>query len=803
MEIVLEAVYKSIKPSITLAGEHIEPVFNFLLTNRYVVPSYLLCVFGKRLYSINKAMPTSLVKGVGVDQVEQFATLLEKNETMNTTLEVLHFICGNNYPMLKRLAHPRLIKAVIAASQTITVFRLATVTTNMYRADPDTKEQAIEHLFSVILTSNEESIMFIISALLPHLESVDDLPTQEFMEYCMIGGFPIQILVAEVLSKFLISQYNNRNLSMLYFNTPKLAGLFLRLIWCEQKNECSLIKMAAVIMFNHVGQEVIDNTNLLDDNEKMAVYGLLKEGCWTNQLSKSINKILVNKELFVQDLTANTLIWFGCGMACGWRQGLSIKYIVSMGLAYSAAEITRSIVKYSIDERRKSNINHLTTVLLAAIGVPHVYMYISMLKISPIPVLLLHLVLKSIKPSITLAGEHIEPVINFLLNNRYVVPSLLLGVFGKKLYNINKQWPDTLVPRNMGIETIIHEYSSALRDFFTIDQAGEILYDIARTNHAMCKVLADHRIVLGLINLSKLNNKKVITRKIRDKLPLDRVFMLSFEEATNNIYTISALLPHFESIDEIPIQELIDYCRAGGFPIEILVTEMLAKFLISEYDNHDLYGQKNEFHEFAVIRQAAIIMFGHVGQESIDNSVYLDDFEKSVANILLEVEPGQLSKFIDNILVNNEMLVQNITANGLIWFGCGLVCGWRQLGGGGGGPSIKYIVGMGIGYAAAEMTRQLVQYQIDKQQKSNTYYSTAVLLAAMSVPPVYMYISMLKVSPIPVLLLHLGRYLYNTNYINLKPTKKMMLHVQNQYLMEEYRQRIDGVISSFCQKLLH
>ncbi|EGG19675.1 hypothetical protein DFA_00253 [Cavenderia fasciculata] len=364
--------------------------------NRYVVPSYLLCVFGYRLYKINKSMlvPRDID---GESQVEQFATLLENNDTMKSTLQALYYICGNNDPMCKRLAHPRLVKALIDASRLVTLCRFTTVTTNIYSTNPKTRDKAIEQLFYDILTSDEKYNMFTISSLLPYLE-IDDIPMDELMGYCELG-FPIQILVAELLSKYLVSEYNNRRLSILYFNTPLLASMFLGLIWFEQKNECSVIKKAAVIMFNHVGKELIDNTDLLDDNEKMAAYSLLKEGWWTNnQLSKSINKILVKNELFVQDLTANTLIWFGCGMVCGWRQlggggggAGSIKYIVGMGLGYAAAEITRSIVKYSIDERRKSNVNHLTTVLLAAISVPSSYMYISMLKISPIPVLLLHL----------------------------------------------------------------------------------------------------------------------------------------------------------------------------------------------------------------------------------------------------------------------------------------------------------------------------------------------------------------------------------------------------------------------------
>ncbi|EGG19676.1 hypothetical protein DFA_00254 [Cavenderia fasciculata] len=100
---------------------------------------------------------------------------------------------------------------------------------------------------------------------------IDDIPMDELVGYCLVGGFPIQILVAELLAKYLVSEYDNQSLSMLYFNTPRVAALFLRLIWFEQKNECSVIRQAAIIMFNHVGKQVIDNTDLLDDNEKLAV----------------------------------------------------------------------------------------------------------------------------------------------------------------------------------------------------------------------------------------------------------------------------------------------------------------------------------------------------------------------------------------------------------------------------------------------------------------------------------------------------------------------------------------------------
>ncbi|EGG19677.1 hypothetical protein DFA_00255 [Cavenderia fasciculata] len=127
-----------------------------------------------------------------------------------------------------------------------------------------------------------------------------------------------------------------------------------------------------------------------------------------------------------------------------------------------------------------------------------------------------------------------------------------------------------------------------------------------------------------------------------------------------------------------------------------------------------------------------------------------------------------------------------------------MACGWRQHGG---GSSIKYIVGMGLAYSVVEMTRVIVNHSIDERRKSNVNHLTIALLAAIGVPHVYMYISMLKVSPIPILLLHLGRYLYTTWHDG-KQTKKLQTYLQNRVMMVHYKQKTLNISSELFKAYL-
>ncbi|EGG19678.1 hypothetical protein DFA_00256 [Cavenderia fasciculata] len=332
---------------------------------------------------------------------------------------------------------------------------------------------------------------------------------------------------------------------------------------------------------------------------------------------------------------------------------------------------------------------------------------------------------------------------------------------------------------------------------------NNMLY-LVQNNHAMCKVLANRKIVMDLIETSKLITKISFAKVTRDKTNLGIAFIraMCVEEA-RVINIISALLPHFESIHDIPIQELVGYSKIGGFPIEILVAEMLAKYLVSDFNNHALSilyfksGVGNLLIKLAcqqkkilVIQTASLLMFEQIGKEFIDNTDLLNDNEKKVANIMFRHKYDSLVKLIIKKGLNNKDLFESMFVNGLILFGCGAISGWRQ------GLSIPHIYDMGMLYYGVEMARQLFKYQIKERLKSRVCYPTIILSAAMSVPYAYLGTTMLKISPIPVILLQIGRSLYS-NYISLKQVKKAIHQLHNQDMVVQYHQRIQYVGSLF------
>ncbi|EGG22001.1 hypothetical protein DFA_01890 [Cavenderia fasciculata] len=374
----------NINESIQLANYHHTCYGNLERVGKLVLDDTTTTTATSRLRYSKTRWPRVLVLDTDtlVVFIKVYCSSLKNIDTMDQYIRQLHIIINNNLPVSRCVSRPEMFKSLISASKANTIIKFA---------GRDLDDESILQLFYSILTTDEIGCIYIISSFLPYLNSINDLPIDELIDYCNFGGYPVEILVAEMFAKHIISRYDDRQLSEHYFNSVGVVNLFLKLIRYEQNNnEFSIIKKGAIIMFQHIGLESIDNADFLDKDEKKIANSLLKKH--KSRLSKYIDNILINKDLPVRNIVSSGLVMFGCGMACGWRQGGGTsKHIISMGLLYSVAEMTRQFVSYHIDQRPMASDDHLKVILDASIGLPLTYMYINMLKISPIAIIPYHI----------------------------------------------------------------------------------------------------------------------------------------------------------------------------------------------------------------------------------------------------------------------------------------------------------------------------------------------------------------------------------------------------------------------------
>ncbi|EGG19680.1 hypothetical protein DFA_00258 [Cavenderia fasciculata] len=334
-------------------------ITEFYNLNRRMVRLLLLC-FGieyliKHRYF--KALRDEVSK---IDIADTLTGQLLGAEEGNTTRQILTHIydlANNSSLVCQRLARSQLfINQLIETLHTITQERYQAIK----RSGPSNQYQIDINFYPFMMNDCERRIMKIFSLVLPHCEFIKDIPIDLILEYADEYGLPTEIRIGKHLAHSIVSNYNNRDLAVYYFQ-HRVSSLFLKLLRNKVRNEFEVIEKAAIIMFGHVGHSQIDESNMiLDKLEKEQAHLLLStvSGSYINKIgnivSRPIDKFIVDHGILLKQLVFRNMVSLSYGLTYGWINkgvgdgGIGDRSILSMGLMFAAAESVRVILQYQV-----------------------------------------------------------------------------------------------------------------------------------------------------------------------------------------------------------------------------------------------------------------------------------------------------------------------------------------------------------------------------------------------------------------------------------------------------------------------
>ncbi|EGG19686.1 hypothetical protein DFA_00264 [Cavenderia fasciculata] len=302
----------------------------YIFGNQYVIPATLTlaCVAFR---FVDSSEMLSIVNDEEMEEEEENNNIIQdlfENYPFNigyviSRIEYLVYVTNNSYTVCRRLATPESIRLLVQIAYRQNRARVECL-------EMATNHQRDFHFITLFSSLVESPIIVLVSNLIRHFSRVQDIPFYELIRYANWCGFPIKIMVGNMLAKYLIEHNNTYQVAYTY-TTHKVLGLFKELLEHEVANEFADIRRASLLVVHHL-------PTLKDTEEDMIP--VLRGQTAPSFMSNLYYKLNTGTDIIPDIWFSSLPVFFGTTMA--WKKsGGSIKYTACVGLAIATFEYTR------------------------------------------------------------------------------------------------------------------------------------------------------------------------------------------------------------------------------------------------------------------------------------------------------------------------------------------------------------------------------------------------------------------------------------------------------------------------------
>ncbi|EGG19670.1 hypothetical protein DFA_00248 [Cavenderia fasciculata] len=227
-------------------------------------------------------------------------------------------------------------------------------------------ETQIDTVFIRLLYSDltSSAAMSLLNNLLYHFDKIEDIPFEDMMYLVREGGFPMEVMVGNVLANFILSR-NSINVIRLYFYHG-IHTLFFKLLASEVGNQFDTIRKATKMMVYEIGR-IEDRRRISSSSSSDQLHPMYKDDddamrqmydsiSFLGPVPKFIHKFSVDHRERLLSIVLSTLISFSCGATFGWKyHGGSIKHSLIVGTVWGTLRLSRSLLMEYSDRMTKDN----------------------------------------------------------------------------------------------------------------------------------------------------------------------------------------------------------------------------------------------------------------------------------------------------------------------------------------------------------------------------------------------------------------------------------------------------------------